>query len=109
MAMASGYERAYKEIIPAARAALIIELKKKYDIKEEAISKYVGITQAAISKYLNGRYSTRIKEIVEKIDKTTIETYAERIANGQPEAINKYLCTICNTMNNFNCRFSANK
>ncbi|HUB92402.1 MAG TPA: helix-turn-helix domain-containing protein [Candidatus Saccharimonadales bacterium] len=107
--MLSGYERAYKEIVPAARAALIIELNKKYNIKEELISKYVGITQAAISKYLNGRYSARIKEIVEKIDKATIETYAEKIANGHPEAINKYLCTICNAMNDFDCRFSANK
>lgn len=107
--MLGGYEKAYRDIIPAARAALIIELKKKYNIKEEVISSYVGITQAAISKYLNGKYSARIKEIVERMDKGTIEAYAEKIANGNPEAINKYLCTMCNALNSFDCRFSANK
>lgn len=104
--MLSGYEKAYKEIIPAARAALIIELKKKYDIKEEAISKYVGITQAAISKYLNGRYSSRIKGIVEKLDKDIVASYAEKIASGNTAAMNKYMCTICNKLNGFDCKFS---
>jgi predicted transcriptional regulator len=107
--MLSGYEKAYKEVIPAARAALIAELKKKYNIKEEAISEYLGITQAAISKYLNGKYSARIKEIEGQIDKSTIALYAEKIAKGNTEAMNLYMCTICNTLNTFNCKFSSAK
>jgi predicted transcriptional regulator len=107
--MISGYEKAYKEVIPAARAALILELKKKYNMKEELISKYLGITQAAISKYLNGKYSTKIKEIAATIDRATIEAYADKIATGNADAVNAYMCRICNTMNNFNCRFSYAK
>lgn len=107
--MISGYERAYKEIVPAARAALILELKEKYHIKEEAISEYLGITQAAISKYVNGKYSSKIKEIAEKMDRKTIEEYAAMIASGRPEMVNKYLCTICNTLNRFDCGFSSIK
>ncbi len=105
--MMGGYERAYKEIIPAARAALILELKNKYNIKEETISRYVGITQAAISKYINGKYSEGIKEIAAKMDREIIAAYAEKIAKGNPEMINKYLCTICSKLNGFDCRFSA--
>ena len=107
--MASGYEKAYREIVPAARAALIAELQKKYKIKEEAISEYVGITQAAISKYVNGKYSSRIKSAVEKIDRNVIEAYAEKVAGGNKEEVGRYLCKVCNTLNSFNCKFSANK
>ena len=107
--MLSGYEKAYKEIIPAARAALIIELNKKYNIKEEAISDYIGITQAAISKYLNGKYSAKIKEIAGTIDKNTIALYAGEIAKGNVSAVDHYMCTICNTLNVFNCKFSTAK
>lgn len=107
--MLGGYEKAYKEIIPAARAALIIELKKKYDLKEEAISGYMGMTQAAISKYLNEKYSEKLKELIEKIDRSTIEAYAEKVVNGSENAVNVYLCTVCSAMNDFNCRFSYAK
>ncbi len=107
--MISGYEKAYKEMVPAARAALILELKKKYNIREETISRYLGITQAAISKYVNGKYSARIKEIAEKMDRKIIEEYAAMIANGKPEMVNKYLCTICGMLNSFECSFSKIK
>ncbi len=105
----SKYEKAYKEIIPAARAALIVELSKNHGIKEDAISEYVGITQAAISKYLNGKYSDRIKSTMEKIDKEMLKEYTEKIRNETPRALNKYLCTACSKLNGFDCRFSANR
>lgn len=107
--MDSKYEKAYKEVIPAARAALIAELSKTHGIKEDAISEHVGITQAAISKYLNGKYSEKIKSTMEKIDKETIKEYAEKIKSETPKALNKYLCTVCSKLNEFDCRFSANR
>ena len=103
----SKYEKAYKEVIPAARAALIAELSNTYGIKEDSISEYVEITQAAISKYLNGKHSEKIKATMEKIDKAIIKEYAEKIKNQNPQALNKYLCTVCSRLNTFECRFSS--
>ncbi len=103
----SRYEKAYKEIIPAARAALITEFKKRYDAKEDAIACYVGITQAAISKYLNGKYSDKIKAVAEKVDRSTVEAFAGRIAKGESDAVDKYMCTVCLMLNDsFRCKFS---
>ena len=70
---------------------------------------HVEITQAAISKYLNGKHSEKIKATMEKIDKAVIKEYAEKIKNQTPQALNKYLCTVCSKLNNFECRFSANR
>ena len=109
MSTISGYERAYKEIVPAARAALILELKKKYKIKEEAISEYIGVTQAAISKYVNGKFSDEIKGVMEGIDKQVTESHAQQVAKGESGAVNEYICTVCSTLNPFNCRFSHAK
>ncbi len=105
--MFDGYEKAYKEVIPAARAALIQELKTRYNIKEEAMSEYLEMTQAAISKYINGKYSDRVKKIHEMVDKQIVEAYAKKIVEGNHTLTNKYLCTICSKMNGFNCRFST--
>lgn len=102
----SGYERAYRGIVPAARAALILELKKKYKIKEEAISGYLGVTQAAISKYVNGKFSDEIKGVMGGIDKQVTESYAQQVTKGEGTAVNEYICTVCSTLNPFNCKFS---
>ena len=30
-------------------------------------------------------------------------------AGGNKEEVGRYLCKVCNTLNSFNCKFSANK
>ncbi|MBI3841961.1 MAG: helix-turn-helix domain-containing protein [Thaumarchaeota archaeon] len=43
-----------KTLIPALRAILAKKLIAKHNIQEEAISKMLGVTQAAISNYIRG-------------------------------------------------------
>jgi predicted transcriptional regulator len=104
--MASGYERATKEIIPAVRYALIKTLNSKYSQKEEEIADSLGMTQAAISKYINGKFSDKIKSIGDGIDAGIVDAYAEKIAAGNKEMANVCICTICNKLNSFGCSFS---
>jgi predicted transcriptional regulator len=104
-----GYEIAAKEVIPAVRLALIKELKTKYNIKEEEISSYLGITQAAVSKYIREKYSVKIKDIEAKLDRGIIESYAKEIASGKIGAVNLCICKICTTVNNFGCSFASTK
>ncbi len=104
--MSIGYERAAKEIIPAIRSAIAKELKNKYKIKEEEIAKYLGIAQAAVSKYISGKYSKKVSEIEEMLDKKMIEHYAGRIFKNEEGSVDACVCTICNKMNPFDCRFS---
>ena len=43
-----------KTLIPALRAILAKTLAEKHEIREDEISKMLGVTQAAISNYIRG-------------------------------------------------------
>ena len=43
-----------RSLIPALRAILAKDLANKHDIREDEISKMLGVTQAAISNYIRG-------------------------------------------------------
>ena len=43
-----------KSLIPALRAIIAKTLAEKHEIREEVISKMLGVTQAAVSKYIRG-------------------------------------------------------
>ena len=62
--MVSECDRFIKTAIPAIRIAVAELLSTKYKMGQAEIAKRMGVTQAAVNKYLNGRYSDRIKGIV---------------------------------------------
>ena len=43
-----------KSLIPALRAILAKDLAKKHNIREDKISRLLGVTQAAVSNYIRG-------------------------------------------------------
>ena len=102
----NGYIRATNMVVPAARAIISKELKHRYKLTETEIAGYLGIAQAAVSKYLKGRYSERIKAIEKGIDIGPVRGYLDRIAAGKREYANMAICTICSKENYFNCKFS---
>lgn len=104
--MINGYARATNEIIPAVRSIIAKELNARYHMKEQDIAKYLGVAQAAVSKYLNGEYSKKIKEIEAKIDRSAIEAYITKMVEGKKEYANACICMICNKENAFDCKFS---
>jgi predicted transcriptional regulator len=104
--MINGYARATNEIIPAVRSMIAKELHERYQMKEQEIAKYLDVAQAAVSKYLNGEYSKKIKEIEAKIDKSAIDAYISKIVQGKKEYVNMCVCTICHKENEFGCKFS---
>ena len=104
--MASGYEKATKEIIPAVRYALVKSLKTKYKKREEEIAQELGMTQAAISKYFNGKLSDKVKALEKKIDAKVIDSCARSITEGNSNMANACICSVCNKFNDFGCGFS---
>ncbi len=104
--MINGYTRATKLIIPAARSIIAKELKYRYSMTEQDIAAKLGIAQAAVSKYLSGKYSKRIKEIEARINKDWVAHKIEMLANGNNKYANSAICTICKKENEFECKFS---
>ncbi len=103
----NGYERATKEVVPAARLAIARELKARYNMTEGNIAKILGVAQAAVSKYLNGNYSETVSAAAGHISMELVNRHIEQIAKGNQEELKKLVCTICWTMNRFDCRFSG--
>jgi predicted transcriptional regulator len=61
--MFTNCERVLKLTIPALRISASCKLRDRYDLNQVEIAKRVGIAQAAVSKYLNGRYTERIGKV----------------------------------------------
>jgi len=90
-----------KTMIPALRAILAKKLAEQHKIREDEISKMLGVTQAAVSNYIRGtRGDPKLisqlssqKQIVEMIDEIS-----ENLASNKaytPASLSKFI-GICN-------------
>lgn len=110
--MPSKYEVAADETVPIARSIIAKELIEKYSLKETEVADYLGVAQAAISKYVTEKYSENLKGRIEEIEKKIesnrelIDDYIQKISEGKQEYVRVCICTICNIANDFSCSFS---
>jgi predicted transcriptional regulator len=108
----SKYETASDEAVPIARSIIARELIGKYKLKETEVAGYLDVAQAAISKYVRKKYSRklnrRISEIEAEIEshRKQIDFYIEKISEGKKEYVGVCICTLCNAINGFPCKFS---
>ncbi|MDE1850419.1 MAG: helix-turn-helix domain-containing protein [Candidatus Micrarchaeota archaeon] len=105
--MPSMYEIATNEIIPAIRSHLAKELINKHKLSEDTVAGLLGVAQSAVSKYMNGKYSDKVKEIEAKLNTKIIDDYIEKIAGGNKQYVNACICRLCQSVNAFNCDFSS--
>jgi predicted transcriptional regulator len=98
----SVYELAANGTVPAIRASLSVVLARKYGMRECSIAEALGITQAAVSKYLSGKYSSKIKSLQKSINKELLLKSAESIA-ADPSRAAKLVCDVCERMNGKKC------
>jgi predicted transcriptional regulator len=111
--MPSKYETASDETVPIVRLLIAKELIKKYKLKETEVASYLGVAQAAVSKYMTGKYSERLKERIKVIEgkmqghRELIDSYIRKISEGKKEYAGICICTICGFANGFFCAFSS--
>jgi predicted transcriptional regulator len=103
--MPTMYETATNEILPAIRSYIAKELMK-HGMSEEKIANLLGVAQAAISKYVNEKYSEKVKEIESKIDTKIIDAYITKMLGGEKVYVNACICKICQSICAFDCVFS---
>lgn len=107
--MASKYEVTAEEYVPAARSIIAHTLIEKYHISEVEVARRMGVAQAAVSKYMTGKYSERLKrkmeELNEKIkgNKQLFDSYIKNVASGSDERANMCVCALCGMANGFSC------
>ena len=87
-----------KQLVPAVRVRVAKELYEKHDFNQQEIASKLGITQAAVSKYLTGKYTQEIKkletsEIVRKISEEMVKTILDK--NFRKHEFQKIICKYC--------------
>lgn len=100
----TSYITAYDYVVPAARASIAKSLVKRHNMSEKEAAKLLGVTQAAVSKYVSSKYSDRIKEIEVRIDQDTLESYVLKAIEGKGEQVGKGICQVCQRVNPFDCK-----
>ena len=90
-----------KTLIPALRAILAKKLAVDYHIREDEISKMLGVTQAAISNYIRGTRGDPeliVKLLEEKQVAEMIDDISENLSSDKaytPSSLSKFI-GLCN-------------
>ncbi len=59
-----------RDLLPAVRAYTAEQLSRKYNLTQTEIAMRLGIAQVAVSKYLNGKYSSKVKSMKDRIGRS---------------------------------------
>ena len=88
--MYTNCDEIFKITIPAVRVVVAKSLKKNYNMNQSEIAKSLGVAQAAVSKYLSNRYSTKIAKIEKVIESKKLAQGTIRIArNGDKRRVSQ--------------------
>ena len=90
-----------KTLIPALRAILAKNLSENHDIREDEISKMLGVTQAAISNYIRGtrgdpeliKKLSAEKQVSEMINEIAVDLSSDMAYS--PSSLSKFI-GLCN-------------
>jgi predicted transcriptional regulator len=81
--LVSDCEKIIKATLPSIKIAVAKALARD-NIKQERIAACLGISQAAVNKYIKGKYSATLKEIVTQIkDSPEIDELAHSVETGK--------------------------
>ncbi|MGQ4891884.1 MAG: transcriptional regulator [Candidatus Njordarchaeia archaeon] len=86
-----------KEVLPAIRAMIVIELRER-GMKQKEIARKLGLTQPAVSYYLNKRRAKKIQvfksehELTEKVNELVDKIIKNEISWSD---LSKAFCMLC--------------
>ncbi|HDN75716.1 MAG TPA: transcriptional regulator [Acidilobales archaeon] len=77
------FELLYRYIYPALRRRFAIVLYREFGLKQERIAKILGITQSAVSRYVDGRRGILVGfEDIPEVNEQ-LRTIARRVLSGE--------------------------
>lgn len=93
--MRTEYEAMVKEFMPALKAGAAKLMVRRYDMTQMKIAEALQLTQAAVSKYLSGRYSRRVQEIEEKLSEQEVDEFVRNVLWGSAYEAQRSVCGMC--------------
>jgi hypothetical protein len=88
------YEIVLKEFLPLLKRDLAVVMSKEHGMRQEQIAKLLGVTQAEVSKYINGDQPKGIG-IKVTYTKKDLEKLIGMLMNEQHYESQKIVCKIC--------------
>ncbi len=105
--MKTDYEIALGEFMPAFRAKVAKLMVSKYRINQQGVAELLEITQASISKYVNGHYSNVVKGAEARINDDVAETFIREIVENHDRNAQRYMCKACQRYHRFDCAITV--
>lgn len=86
--MLADCEKAIKFTLPAVRIAVASALVREHKFRQAEAARVLGVAQAEVSKYLNGRYSARVRRLRIGVERSGIHKHIVRLAlSGRGAAV----------------------
>ncbi len=101
--MRTEYENMVKEFLPALRASSARMMAEQYKISQEKIAELLETTQAAVSKYLNGKYSDKVKELEKTLNQNQVSEFVKTILDEKKYDAQRVVCSMCAKNLSFKC------
>ncbi len=102
--MQTNYEIAYGRMVPAFRRAVAREMRVRYQMKQAEIARRLGITQAAVSKYLSQNDKEDGAEY-----RSDVSAFIDASMKGDEKAAHEAMCRACQASMKFDCAFVAKR
>ena len=101
--MLSNYEKVYRIVLPRLREKAARFMAKEGGKTQEEIASLLGVTQAAVSKYLSSNGMVKGKTTV-VIDGRKVKKMVSSAIHGKDREAQKQMCSICQDNVKFECR-----
>jgi predicted transcriptional regulator len=101
--MRTDYENMVKEFLPALRASAARMMADKYKMSQVRIAQLLDTTQAAVSKYLSGKYSAKVKRYEGRLDKSLVSAFVKSAMEKNRYNAQRVVCKMCSKNLSFRC------
>jgi len=95
-------ETIFDDTLPAVRAIITNEMIQTYGMNQFDVAQKLGVTQPAVSQYLNGLRGKRVRQLMSNAKLLNyIKQLAADIVSGRVKLLEK-VCEICATTREYN-------
>lgn len=99
----TSYENVMANFLPAFRFRAASIMANEYKINQQLSANLLGVTQASINKYLNGRVSDKVKLTGLRIDPDSVRAFIKDAEAGRTRDAKRWVCKMCQSYKSFNC------
>lgn len=96
------YDKVLKRFMPAFKSSAANIMAREYGMTQQRAAVLLGVTQAAISKYIN-EGQKQYPDV--KIDKRAVKAFVERLNVKDLKGGQRLMCKMCQDNFKFDCAF----